>query len=102
MPKLPKGFGRRKSTANALEELENAPQVAAPSFRVFERPREGNKSFDGGMNFARSQTAPAPPRKNTPTMAREDNMFEDLKTNRYVEIFIMNSTFEPVLVLFAT
>lgn len=47
--KLPKGFQRRRSSANALEELPNPPE---PSFRVFERP-EGVKSFDGGNNFNR-------------------------------------------------
>lgn len=43
--KLPKGFQRRKSSTNALEEVLNPPE---PSFRVFERPRAGSKSFDGG------------------------------------------------------
>ncbi|KAI9704245.1 MAG: hypothetical protein M1836_007106 [Candelina mexicana] len=42
--KIPKGFGRRKSSGNALEEVENPPE---PSFRVFERPQGGSKSFDG-------------------------------------------------------
>ena len=42
--KLPKGFQRRKSSGNALDELQNPP---SSSFRVIERP--GNeKSFDGG------------------------------------------------------
>lgn len=44
-----KGFQRRKSSGNALEELPNPPE---PSFRVFERP-EGVKSFDGGSNARR-------------------------------------------------
>ncbi|MCJ1282059.1 hypothetical protein MMC26_001382 [Xylographa opegraphella] len=48
--KLPKGFARRKSSANALEEVPNPPQ---PSFRVFERPEYGSKSFDGGNNLKR-------------------------------------------------
>lgn len=39
--KLPKGFARRKSSGNALEDVQ-AP--GASSFRVIERP--GNKSFD--------------------------------------------------------
>ncbi|KAL1999065.1 hypothetical protein VTN02DRAFT_5110 [Thermoascus thermophilus] len=42
--KLPKGFVRRKSSGNALEEVANPPE---PSFRVFERPDSGSKSFDG-------------------------------------------------------
>ena len=76
MPKLPKSFGRRRSTANALEEIQNSPPVQ-PSFRVFERPDGGSKSFDGGMKLA----------KYSPKLAghNEDNMFEDLKFNRYVE-----------------
>lgn len=45
--KLPKGFQRRKSSGNALDELPNPPE---PSFRVFERP-QGTKSFDGGNNY---------------------------------------------------
>lgn len=47
--KLPKGFQRRKSSTNPLEELQNSPE---PSFRVFERP-EGIKSFDGGNKLKR-------------------------------------------------
>lgn len=43
--KLPKGFQRRKSSGHALEEVQNPPE---PSFRVFERPSAGDKSFDGG------------------------------------------------------
>jgi hypothetical protein len=43
--KLPKGFQRRKSSGPALEEIPNPPQ---PSFRVFERPHNAGKSFDGG------------------------------------------------------
>jgi hypothetical protein len=42
--KLPKGFQRRKSSGPALEEIPNPPE---PSFRVFERPHNASKSFDG-------------------------------------------------------
>ena len=45
--KLPKGFQRRKSSGNALDELPNPPE---PSFRVFERP-QGRKSLDGANNY---------------------------------------------------
>ena len=48
--KLPKGFSRRKSAGTALEEIPNPPE---PSFRVFERPRSGGKSFDGGHRLKR-------------------------------------------------
>ncbi|PYH43442.1 uncharacterized protein BP01DRAFT_301044 [Aspergillus saccharolyticus JOP 1030-1] len=44
--KLPKGFARRKSSGNALEEVENPPQ---PSFRVFERPSTDKKSSSDGQ-----------------------------------------------------
>ena len=43
-----RGFPRRKSSGNALEELANPPQ---PSFRVFERP--ASKSLDGGTTLKR-------------------------------------------------
>lgn len=49
MIKLPKGFTRRKSSGNALEELANPSQPQ--SFRVFERT--GSKSFDGGNTLKR-------------------------------------------------
>jgi hypothetical protein len=48
--KLPKGFPRRKSSGNALEENTNPPQ---PSFRVFERTPDGRKSFDGATALKR-------------------------------------------------
>ncbi|RAH69016.1 uncharacterized protein BO66DRAFT_325863 [Aspergillus aculeatinus CBS 121060] len=43
--KLPKGFARRKSSGNALEEVENPPQS---SFKVFERPSADKKSSSDG------------------------------------------------------
>ncbi|KAL5335253.1 hypothetical protein BJX70DRAFT_410660 [Aspergillus crustosus] len=46
MPIKPfKGFARRKSSGNVLEEVENPPQS---SFRVFERPSTGRKSLSDG------------------------------------------------------
>ena len=60
--KLPKGFVRRKSSGNALEEVENRPQS---SFRVFERPSgdarsasEGNLLAPKKVNTARRQPQP--------------------------------------------
>ena len=45
--KLPRGFQRRKSSGNALEEVQNPPGQS--SFRVFERPvGTGGNSFDAG------------------------------------------------------
>ena len=51
--KIPKGFQRRKSSGNALEESD----LPEPSFRVFERP-EGIKSFDGGNTRGMSNGRP--------------------------------------------
>jgi hypothetical protein len=76
MPKLPKGFGRRKSTANALEEIQTSP-VGQTSFRVFERPDAGSKSFDGGLKLAKNT-----PRAREAQRYNEDNIFEDLKGSR--------------------
>lgn len=61
--KLPKGFQRRKSSGNALEEVLNPPE---PSFKVYERPKSRGKSFDGGVimkNAAGTPPPPAPPPK---------------------------------------
>lgn len=48
--KLPKGFARRKSSSNALEEVQNPPQS---SFRVFERPSGDKKSLSDGNLVAK-------------------------------------------------
>lgn len=90
MPRFPKGFARRKSTANTLEELENAP-VVEPSFKVFERPDSGNRSFDGGAKFTKVIAANAANAANAAsprTSHKKDNMFENLPYNRYVRIYL--------------
>ena len=74
MPKFPKGFGRRKSTANELDDVPGA--VAEPSFKVFDRGDSGSKSFDGGSKFAKSTTGPALRPKTS--VADDDNMFENV------------------------
>ena len=51
--KIPKGFQRRKSAGNDLDELPTPPE---PSFKVFERP-QSTKSFDGGNNLKRMSVA---------------------------------------------
>lgn len=44
--KLPKGFTRRKSSANPLDEVENNSQPSQPSsFRVIERHTDGDGPF---------------------------------------------------------
>ncbi|KAF7949678.1 uncharacterized protein EAE97_003187 [Botrytis byssoidea] len=74
MPLIPKSFGRRKSTANALDIPE--PPVES-SFKVFERPQAGGHksgpSFDGGVKFARAS--------GTADSHKEDNLFEGMKVN---------------------
>ncbi|KAI9821622.1 MAG: hypothetical protein M1832_003296, partial [Thelocarpon impressellum] len=62
--KIPKGFARRKSSGNALEEVKASQSES--SFRVLERPRAGSKSFDGGSTlavFGGGQVSAAPSRK---------------------------------------
>lgn len=79
MPKFPKGFGRRKSTANAFEDIADAP--AEHSFKVFERPDTGsNKSFDGGAPFRKPATAP--PGRTPLSHLDDDNMFVNIGSNR--------------------
>jgi hypothetical protein len=80
--KFPKGFGRRKSTVTPFEDGPEEP-VVEPSFRVFERPDGRRKSFDGGVKFVKSATAPAHGRPRT-TVIESDNMFENVMKNRYV------------------
>ncbi|TGO60476.1 hypothetical protein BOTNAR_0145g00010 [Botryotinia narcissicola] len=74
MPLIPKSFGRRKSTANALDIPE--PPVES-SFKVFESPQAGGHksgpSFDGGVKFARAS--------GTADSQKEDNLFEGMKVN---------------------
>jgi hypothetical protein len=83
MPRFPVAFGRRRSTVTP-DDFQNG-QIAAPSFRVLERSEVvGGKSFDGGVRLARaSHSFPQPV---VHEIAMEENMFADLKTNRYVEL----------------
>jgi hypothetical protein len=76
MPKFPKGFGRRKSTANAFEDVQESP-VVEHSFKVFERPDGGSKSFDGGVKLAKTIPVGRPKTSHR----SEENMFEDLINN---------------------
>ncbi|KAK0730580.1 hypothetical protein B0H67DRAFT_596686 [Lasiosphaeris hirsuta] len=76
MPRFSVAFGRRKSTA---ENIENA-LVTEPSFRVLERTEVSGKSFDGGSRLA---TKPPPvPKTSRSDSAVEDNIFADLKSHR--------------------
>jgi hypothetical protein len=77
MPKFPKGFGRRKSAANVFEDVQESP-VVEPSFKVFERPDGGSKSFDGGVKLAKTMPVGRP----KTSYKTEENMFEHLYSNR--------------------
>jgi hypothetical protein len=81
--KLPKGFQRRKSSGNALEEVQNPPGQS--TFRVFERPGTGGKSFDAGQNLRSStESKPLPPTKRS--LEEDDDLFSVQKAetaNRY-------------------
>ncbi|KAL4794151.1 hypothetical protein BDV19DRAFT_198126 [Aspergillus venezuelensis] len=69
MPIKPfKGFARRKSSGNVLEDVEHAPQS---SFRVFERPSTGRKSLSDGNLL--SQTTGDRPHSYSPP--EDDNIF---------------------------
>jgi hypothetical protein len=50
------------------------------SFKVFERGDSPSKSFDGGVKFGKSTTAPVG-RPNTSSLD-DDNMFENITKNR--------------------
>lgn len=77
MPKFPKAFARRKSTANVFEDLPDLPAVEH-SFKVFERGDSPSRSFDGGVKLAKTN-----PLNRPKTSQREtDNMFENLGTSR--------------------
>ncbi|KAJ9640151.1 hypothetical protein H2204_003376 [Knufia peltigerae] len=63
--KLPKGFQRRKSSGNALDEIEHpSASGSGSSFRVLERPASKGKSFDGGVSLKKGGSpVPRPPPK---------------------------------------
>lgn len=82
MPRFPVAFGKRKSTA---DNLDNA-QIAGPSFRVLDRSEIGAakqpSGFDGGARLA-ARNSLAPRTSVVPdTASLDDNIFADLKTNR--------------------
>jgi len=78
--KFPKGFGRRRSTATPFEDGSDAPAVEQ-SFKVFERPESGSKSFDGKPKLTKAAITTPPPQPIGRTRAvqlEEDNMFENV------------------------
>ncbi|CRG89845.1 hypothetical protein PISL3812_06884 [Talaromyces islandicus] len=72
--KLPKGFARRKSSGNVLDEVENGGES---SFRVFERPGGGTTSFEGGV--ALKTAAGGRYYNNRPETAGSDNLFAGIE-----------------------
>jgi hypothetical protein len=70
--KFSKGFIRRKSAGNVLEEVEDPPQ---PSFRVFERHSGRTKSFDGSTALNNGAV-------NRPSVDDPDNIFAGLEKPR--------------------
>lgn len=84
MPRFPVSFGKRRSTADSLE---NGAVAAEPSFRVLERPDVPNaKNFDAGVRNSVYKPSHNPKASISVDLApMDDNMFADLKsTNRYV------------------
>jgi hypothetical protein len=77
MPKFPKAFARRKSTANVFEDGPEIP-VVEHSFKVFERGDTASKSFDGGVKFAKA----GPMNRPRTSQLDTENMFENLGNNR--------------------
>ncbi|KAG9248431.1 hypothetical protein BJ878DRAFT_36294 [Calycina marina] len=79
MPKPKFPFSRRKSSANALEELQ-ATSVAESTFKVFERSDGGSTSFDGGIKLWQATTnhLPAPTAPRPRTSHKDGNMFEGI------------------------
>ena len=55
--KFGKAFQRRKSSGNALDEIQTPVEPAQQSFRVFERPKDGRKSFDATTTMSRMSDA---------------------------------------------
>jgi hypothetical protein len=79
MPRFSVAFGRRKSTADTLDN----DVIAEPSFRVLERSEVSpGKSFDGGASYAAKSHTSA--KHSVSDIKVEDNLFAELKpqTNR--------------------
>jgi len=86
--KIPKGFARRKSSGNVLEESENRPQS---SFRVIDRPSMDARSLSEG-NLLAPKSAMTARRSSQPLEAPDDNLFtsspRSFNKNRYA-LFVL-------------
>ncbi|KAB5580784.1 hypothetical protein GE09DRAFT_451498 [Coniochaeta sp. 2T2.1] len=83
MPRFSLALGRRKSTADNLDN----DVIAEPSFRVLDRSEVASpagKSFDGGAAFAAAKSHSYSKHSVSDIKVEEDNLFADLKpqTNR--------------------
>lgn len=67
--KLPKGFPRRKSSGNVLDEVssskEHGQSESTSSFKVLARPQSMGKSLDGNSAINAIENRPRPPPKSS-------------------------------------
>lgn len=75
LPRDFKGFQKRKSSGNVLEEVQ---KDAEPSFRVIARPQSVGNSLDTGRTFQPNVSKPVPPR---PSFDADDDLFSVVKTD---------------------
>lgn len=89
MPRFPVAFGKRKSGVSK----EDGELV--PSFRVLDRTEAvGVKTFNGHPGTGRPVST-ARPYSQVDNLAEEENMFSNLKMNRYVVSLLSHSIFIP-------
>ena len=72
--KLPKGFPRRKSSGNVLDEVSNQKESSDgnSSFKVLARPRSSGKSLDQNSVLRVMDGKPQPPPKSSFELDQED------------------------------
>ncbi|KXH63673.1 hypothetical protein CSAL01_12701 [Colletotrichum salicis] len=95
MPRFSVSFGRRRSTVNSEEfhdePVETTTKERPTSFRVLERTEvgagAGQKSFDGGHRLLKATTMAIPPKQYSDLSLEDNNIFADVKNNRYVHLF---------------
>lgn len=100
--KLPKGFPRRKSSGNVLDDFPNSNNqetAASPdsgsSFKVLARPNSQGKSLDGGRTLRASPGAAKQlPKKRSSFEEDSEDLFSVVRhdvTNRYVRTWLGSS-----------
>ncbi|OAQ72834.1 hypothetical protein VFPPC_00699 [Pochonia chlamydosporia 170] len=91
MPRFSVAFSKRKPAADVVENVP-VTNSEAPSFRVIERSEiQNGRSFDGGARLARASKSFPIKTNHLVDFEQEDNMFADLKVNRYVFFLILFS-----------